>query len=121
MTPVLFSVSYAGAWGQHQLDLIPFLEKAAALGYSAVQIGAKRPHLSPVDYPNGESVGEIKSVADRLNLQITTLAGYTDFTACSHAKEVPFVEMQVLYVRQLAELSRVLGAKNVRVFTGYYT
>ena len=120
-TPMLFSVSYAGGWGQHRLDLIPFLEKAAELGYPAVELGAKRPHLSPVDYPKGESVHEIKSVADRLNLQIATIAGYTDFTSGSQAKEVPFVEMQILYVRQLAELGRALGAKNIRVFTGYHT
>ncbi len=118
---MLFSVSYAGGWGQHKLELIPFLEKAAELGYPSVELGAKRPHLSPVDYANGESVREIKSVADRLNLQIATIAGYTDFTAGSQAKEVPFVEMQVLYVRQLAELGRALGAKNIRVFSGYYT
>ncbi|HEV3002954.1 MAG TPA: hypothetical protein VGX78_00765 [Pirellulales bacterium] len=55
MTPTLFSVSYAGSWGQHRLDVTGFLRKAAALGYSAVEIGGKRPHLSPLDFPNDES------------------------------------------------------------------
>lgn len=121
MTPVLFSVSYAGFWGQHRLGLIPFLEKAAALGYPAVEIGAKRPHLSVVDYPDEGSVAQVKAAADRLGIQITTLAGYTDFTAGRNAAEVPFVEMQVLYVRQLARLGKVLGAKVIRVFSGYFT
>jgi len=121
MTPVLFSVSYAGYWGQHRLGLIPFLEKAAALGYPAVEIAAKRPHLSVLDYPDASSVGEVKAVADRLGIEIATLAGYTDFTAGRNAAEVPFVEMQILYVRQLARLANALGARIVRVFSGYFT
>ena len=121
MTPVLFSVSYAGYWGQHRLGLIPFLEKAAALGYPAVEIAAKRPHLSVLDYPDEQSVGEVKAAADRLGIEIATLAGYTDFTAGRNAAEVPFVEMQILYVRQLARLAKALGAKIVRVFSGYFT
>ncbi|MBS0204233.1 MAG: sugar phosphate isomerase/epimerase [Planctomycetes bacterium] len=121
MTPVLFSVSYAGYWGQHRLGLIPFLEKAAALGYPAVEIGAKRPHLSVLDYPDEASVAPVKAAADRLGIEITTLAGYTDFTAGRHAAEVPFVEMQVMYVRQLARLGTALGAKVIRVFSGYFT
>ncbi len=121
MTPVLFSVSYAGYWGQHRLGLISFLEKAAALGYPAVEIAAKRPHLSVLDYPDPPSVGEVKAVADRLGIQIATLAGYTDFTAGRNAAEVPFVEMQILYIRQLARLANALGARIIRVFSGYFT
>jgi sugar phosphate isomerase/epimerase len=121
MTPILFSVSYAGGWGQQRLGLIPFLEKAAALGYPAVMLGGKRPHLSPVDFPSPESVAEIKAAANRLRIELSTIAAYTDFTAGRHAAEVPFVEMQLLYVRHLAELGRALGAKIVRVFSGYFT
>jgi sugar phosphate isomerase/epimerase len=121
MTPVLFSVSYAGYWGQHRLDLVPFLEKAAALGYPAVEIAAKRPHLSVLEYPNGQSVAELKATADRLGIEIATLAAYTDFTAGRNAAEVPFVEMQILYVRHLARMAKALGAKIVRVFSGYFT
>ena len=121
MTPTLFSVSYAGFWGQHRLGLIPFLEKAAALGYPAVELAAKRPHLSVLDFPDFESVSEVKLAADRLGIEIATLAGYTDFTAGQNAAEVPFVEMQILYVRQLAQLVRGLGASVIRVFSGYFT
>ncbi len=121
MTPVLFSVSYAGYWGQHTLGLIPFLEKAASLGYPAVEIAAKRPHLSVLDYPDEESIRKVKTAADQLGIEIATLAGYTDFTSGRQAAEVPFVEMQILYVRQLARLAKALGAKIVRVFSGYFT
>ena len=46
MQPVLFSVNYAGLWGQAQLSLEEFIPHAAELGYPAVELTAKRPHLS---------------------------------------------------------------------------
>lgn len=120
MTPVLFSVSYAGFWGQACLDTHAFLKKAARLGYPAVELMAKRPHLSPLDTREASAV-RLRAEADALGIEIATMAGYTDFTGGQSAPEVPWIEMQVAYVRQLAFLGRVLGAKIVRVFTGYST
>ena len=37
--PTLFSVSYAGYWGQHRLTIPQFFRKAAELGYRAVEVG----------------------------------------------------------------------------------
>jgi sugar phosphate isomerase/epimerase len=121
MTPVLFSVSYAGAWGQHRLSLVEFLKKAAALGYPAVEIGGKRPHLSVLDYPDEESLAEVRQTAERLGIAIATIAGYTDFTSGRQAAEVPFVEMQIAYAAQLSRMAKSLGAKVVRVFSGYFS
>lgn len=121
MIPTLFSVSYAGAWGQHRLGIVEFLEKAAALGYPAVEIGGKRPHLSVLDYRSEESLRPVREAAGRLGVEIATVAGYTDFTASRGAAEVPFVEMQVQYVADLARMACTLGAKYVRVFSGYFT
>jgi sugar phosphate isomerase/epimerase len=121
MTPVLFSVSYAGYWGQLQLGIPDFLRKAAELGYPAVEIGGKRPHLSPLAYPDESSLAEIRETAEALNVEIATIAGYTDFTSGRQSAEVPFVEMQVRYVDDLARIARSLGAKIVRVFSGYFT
>lgn len=120
VTPVLFSVSYAGAWGQCRLEVEDFIRKAATLGYAAVEIGGKRPHLSPLDV-GPERAAAIKAAADKAGVEIATIAAYNDFTAGWHAKEVPFVEMQTAYVGRLAELARALGAKLIRVFTGYST
>ena len=51
MTPVLHSVSYAGAWPGHSLlDVDAFLAKAVELGFGSVALVAKRPHVSPLDY-----------------------------------------------------------------------
>lgn len=117
MTPVLFSVSYAGLWGQHYHDLKSFIRKAADLGYPAVELMGKRPHLSVVD-TDAKLLEDTRQCASELGIEIATIAGYTDFTR-GIATEMPFGEMQVAYVRVLAGFARKLGAKIVRVFTGY--
>ena len=45
----LFSVGYAGLWGQAALGTCEFIERAAGLGYDGVMLAGKRPHLSPLD------------------------------------------------------------------------
>ena len=46
----LHSVSYAGVWaGQAKLSLFEFIDKAGELGFDAVMLMAKRPHLSVLD------------------------------------------------------------------------
>lgn len=119
MIPVLFSVSYAGLWGQQALDLPSFLRKARQLGYPAVELMGKRPHLSLLDFGRAE-LDALRRAAEETQIAIVTIAGYTDFTLAS-GTETPAVEMQVAYVRRLAEMARHLGARIVRVFTGYST
>jgi len=121
MKPALFSVSYAGYWGQHALSIDDFLRKAAALGYPAVELGGKRPHLSPLDYRTQQSAASIRDAAQAAGVEIATIAAYTDFTAGRESPEVPQQEIQLAYVRQLAQLASWLGAKIVRVFSGYMT
>jgi sugar phosphate isomerase/epimerase len=121
MTPALFSVSYAGYWGQQRLSVEDFLRKAGALCYPAVELAGKRPHLSILDHRSGESVASIRKIAQSAGVEIATIAGYTDFTAGRESPEVPQQEIQLAYVRQLAQLASWLGAKNVRVFSGYMT
>jgi sugar phosphate isomerase/epimerase len=117
MTPMLFSVSYAGLWGQHRLDLKSFLARAAALGYPAVELMGKRPHLSVLE-ADERSLAALRDAAATAGVQIGTIAAYTNFTLARDS-EVPGVEIQVAYIRQLARLARQLGAGIVRVFTGY--
>jgi sugar phosphate isomerase/epimerase len=117
MVPTLFSVSYAGLWGQCSLDLEAFVAKAAVLGYRAVEIMGKRPHLSIVD-SDRRRVDRLRQAAAAAGVEVATVAGYTNFTL-GRDTEVPAVEMQVAYVRELARLARLLDAKIVRIFTGY--
>jgi sugar phosphate isomerase/epimerase len=119
MIPTLFSVSYAGLWGQARLDLEAFLARAAALGYRAVELMGKRPHLSILEL-QGKSVASLRQAAAAAGVEIATIAGYTNFTL-GRDTEIPAVEIQVAYVRELARLARQLDARIVRIFTGYLT
>ena len=119
MIPTLFSVSYAGLWGQHRLDLLSFIRKAGGLGYRAVELMGKRPHLSVLDV-NDAQLAEIRHAAAETGVEIATIAAYTNFTM-GRDTEIPSVEIQVAYVRSLAEIAAKLGARIVRIFTGYAT
>jgi sugar phosphate isomerase/epimerase len=113
----LFSVSYAGLWGQHRLDLAGFIAKAAELGYSSVMLMGKRPHLSPLDTDDA-AIEAIRNCLAQHRVRCGAVAGYTDFSP-QPAAEVPFAEMQFDYVRTLARFASALDAPVVRIFTGY--
>ena len=113
----LFSVSYAGFWGQAKLDLPAFIARAGELGYSAVMIAGKRPHLSPLD-ADAARLAEIRTALARHRIACAVIAGYVDLGPPA-AAEVPQLEMQIAYVESLARIAQELGAKYVRIFTAY--
>ena len=113
----LFSVSYAGFWGQHQLDLSGFISKAAELGYDSVMLAGKRPHLSPLD-ADADFLAGIRAALEQNSITCGVVAGYTDL-APTAAAEVPYLEMQIAYVDSLARMAAELGATFIRVFTAY--
>ena len=117
MRLALFSVGYAGFWGQAALGVCEFIEKAARLGYQGVMLAGKRPHLSPLDATPAQ-VERVREALARTDLRCEAVAGYTDFAGAG-AAEVPYVEMQVAYVESLARLAATLGCGIVRVFTAY--
>ena len=104
----LFSVSYAGLWGQERLDIEAFIAKAAALGYSAVMLMGKRPHLSPLD-TDDERLKSIAACLEQHRVRCAAVAAYTDFSP-QRAAEVPFGEMQFDYVRSLCRFAAALEA-----------
>ncbi|MEX0612145.1 MAG: sugar phosphate isomerase/epimerase family protein [Pirellulales bacterium] len=113
----LFSVSYAGLWGQHKLDLPAFIAKAAGLGYDAVMLAGKRPHLSPLD-ADTSYLASIRGALEQHSIACGVVAGYTDLSP-PRAAEVPYLEMQIAYVESLARMAAELRASVVRVFTAY--
>jgi len=115
----LHSVSYAGVWpGQVRLTLDQFLQKAKSLGFEAVMLMAKRPHLSLLDY-DGDARRSLRQTIERLGLRVACLAGYTDFGMAADRPDIPAREMQILYVRELARLARDLDCSLIRVFTSF--
>jgi sugar phosphate isomerase/epimerase len=115
--PALHSVSYAGFWGQASLSLEQFLERARSLGYGAVMLMAKRPHLSVLDTDAARK--RVRQQLERLDLRVACLAGYNDFGLGGERPEIPTLEMQVVYLRELSRLARDLDCGLVRVFTAY--
>ncbi len=119
MTPALFSISYAGFWGQSTLSLTDFIAHAGALGYPAVMIAGKRPHLSPLD-ATPEFVAPIKEALAAARVRCAVVAAYTNLAQPSPlGGEVPYVELQVSYVESLARIAGQIGAGVVRIFTAY--
>ncbi len=115
----LFSVSYAGLWGQQRLSLDAFIAKAAALGYSAVMLMGKRPHLAPREFSDtAPALVELRACLARHSVRCGAVAAYTDFSP-QRAAEVPFAEMQFDYVAELCRIAAALDADCVRVFTAY--
>jgi sugar phosphate isomerase/epimerase len=112
-------VSYAGVWrGQTRLDVDAFLVKAKELGFTHVELMAKRPHVSPLDY-DAAARERLRARVDELGLKIACLAGYSDFTAGAEKPGIPSAEIGAIYVGELARLARDLDCSCVRVFTGY--
>lgn len=116
--PVLHSVSYSGSWGQAHLTLEQFVDKAADLGFQGVLMGAKRPHLSLLDYGPAQREKLRKKLESR-GMKAIYVAGYNNFAADLEHKDVPNVEFQIHCVTELARLAHDLGGNMVRVFTAY--
>lgn len=115
----LHSVSYAGVWpGQARLSLDDFLLRARSLGFDAVMLMAKRPHLSPLDHDDAARF-RLRDRLGELGLRVACLAGYTDFSMSLDRPDIPAREMQLLYVGELCRLARSLDCDLVRIFTAF--
>ncbi|MBI4607120.1 MAG: sugar phosphate isomerase/epimerase [Planctomycetes bacterium] len=119
MKTALHTVSYAGVWpGQASLSLERVIEKAAALGYDGLMLMAKRPHASVLDM-DSEARRRIRGHLEERGLRLAIVAGYNDFSGGAETPDVPYREMQVHYIGELARLARDLGGDKVRAFTGF--
>ena len=115
----LHSVSYSGLWrGQARLTVDEFVDKASELGYDGIELGTKRPHASLLDY-NDKARKKLRDKIDKAGIELVCLAGYNDFTAGIDKVGVPHVEIQAVYIGELARLARDLGSGMVRIYTGY--
>jgi sugar phosphate isomerase/epimerase len=115
----LHSVSYSGVWrGQALLTVDEFLVKAKELGFDGIMLGAKRPHVSLIDYDDAARK-KLRARIKELGLELVCIAGYNDFTAGVDKAGVPNVEIQAIYIGELARLARDLGTNMVRIYTRY--
>lgn len=117
MTPCLFSVSYAGLWGQAALSLPDFIAQARTLGFPSVMLMGKRPHLSPLD-ATPEWIHTLKQQLQKAHVKCDIIGAYTHL-GIRTAGEIPTLEFQIAYVDSLARIAAQLGASVVRIFTAY--
>ena len=113
----LFSVSYAGFWGQPSLPIEKVVEKAASLGFEGILLMGKKPHLSPLQMGQAE-MASIKESLQRWGVQAIGIAAYNDFFMPAPS-EVPVEELQLAYIEACCRVSAELGGSLVRIFTGY--
>ena len=114
----LFTISYAGFWGQDTLPMDAVPAKAKALGYDGIMIAAKRPHAFPAEMSEARR-SEFRKALKENGQELCCVGAYTNFTAGIESGEVPLIDMQADYVGQCARLARDLGGNTVRIFTGY--
>jgi sugar phosphate isomerase/epimerase len=106
----LHSVSYMGIWrGQATLTVDEFLLKAKELGFDGVML---------LDYDDAARQ-KLRARIKELGLELVCLAGYNDFAAGVDKAGIPNVEIQAVYIGELARLARDLGTNMVRIYTGY--
>ena len=119
MVPTLFSISYAGLWGQASLDLPTFIARAGRVGFASVMLAGKRPHLSTLD-ATPERITALRAALAEARVRCDVIAAYTHLAPWPNvASEVPVLEFQLAYVESLARIAQQLGARIVRVFTAY--
>src|SRR6476659_3162942 len=102
MQSCLFSVSYAGFWGQASLALPEFIAHAGRLGFSSVMIAGKRPHLSPLD-ASPEVLAKVKAALHDARVRCDVMAAYTNLAQpIGVGSEAPHIEFQIAYVESLS-------------------
>lgn len=117
--PTLHSISYAGIWRGHTaLSVDEFLLKAKQLGFEAVVLVAKHPHVSPFAYDDAARA-RLRTRLKELNLELAALMGYVDFTAGMNHIGIPSAEINASHVATMAKLAQDLGTTRLRIFTGY--
>ncbi len=111
----LYTISFAGVWYDGPgLPLLDILRRAKQMGFDGVEIGARRPHASPMDLDE-KARDRIRKEADKAGVEIPALASYNNFAS-------PILEQrenELLMVREQIKLARDLGAPVLRLFAAW--
>ncbi len=111
----LYTVSFSGAWYDGPgLSLEEVFRRAKDMGYDGVEIGAKRPHASPMDL-DADARARIREQVAGLGLEIPAVAGYSNFASPIEEQR----ENELLMVREQIRLASDLGAPILRVFAAW--
>jgi len=92
-----------------QRPLEEVISKAADLGFDGIEIGAARPHLSPLDHCK-KSARKIKEMVESKGLVISNLAAYPDFCYPAFRQ----VEKELISLKAAMELAAAMDVQLVR-------
>lgn len=115
----LHTISYAGVWpGQAKLSLSEIIWRADKLNYDGLMIAAKRPHLSVLE-ADADTLKRTRDEMDAAGVELACMAGYNNLSGDAEHADIPFGEMQIAHIGDLARIAQALGGSTVRVFTAY--
>jgi sugar phosphate isomerase/epimerase len=111
----LYTISFAGVWyAGPALPLSEIFGRAKEMGYDGVEIGARRPHASPMDL-DAKARERLREQAAKAGVEIPAVASYNNFAS-------PVLEQrenELLMVREQIKLARDLGAPILRLFAAW--
>jgi sugar phosphate isomerase/epimerase len=111
----LYTISFAGVWYEGPaLALEEIFKRAGDMGFDGVEIGARRPHASPMDL-DGTARERMRQQAGKAGLEIPAVASYNGFAS----PVLEDRENQLLMVREQIKLARDLGAPILRLFAAW--
>ena len=111
----LYSITYSGTWYKGRaLTPEELVDRAAALGFSGLELDLKRPHGFPLDW-SPRRREEFRGYAGRKGIELPAMAANNNF-----ASPVPELrENELLMVHEQLKLARDLGAKVLRIFAAW--
>jgi len=111
----LYTISFAGVWYDGPaLPLPDIFRRAKDMGYDGVEIGARRPHASPMDL-DAKARERMRAQASEVGVEIPAVASYNNFAS-------PILEQrenELLMVKEQIKLARDLGAPILRLFAAW--
>lgn len=119
MKVALHSVGYSGVWGGDTvLSLTEFIRKSSDMGFDGVELMAKRPHLSPLDFRESE-LRALRREIEESGLEVPCIASYHDFSQGLEHPDMAPLDKELVYLNSVLDMASELGSPVVRVYSGY--
>jgi sugar phosphate isomerase/epimerase len=111
----LYTISYTGIWyAGPALQIEEIVPRIREMGYEGIEIAAKRPHASPLDWDK-KKCEKVKELCNSYQMPIVALATYTNFASPIMEER----ENELLMLREQIKLASWLEASVVRVFAAW--
>ena len=117
--PVSFPSATPASGARPRSTCPRFIAKPAELGFPAVMLAGKRPHLSPLDADAGAARRSCKATAGRARVACAVVAAYTDLSPAAAGRSAATWRCRSPTSSRWPASRAGSGRKVVRVFTAY--